>query len=204
MVNRRDLMIGLPLLLAGCKPEPYFAPSAGVGPYDPFPFWANRPDRQSSTIRGRQEVDFSQAFEPGTVVVDTAGRYLFHVLGNGRAARYPIGVGKEGLTFEGYAVVGRKAEWPAWYPTADMIRRDPERYRPHLAGIPGGPESPLGARALYLYRDGKDTLFRIHGTNQPETVGTASSSGCIRMLNEDVIDLYSRVPIGAPVVVLQV
>ena len=202
MTNRRDFMIGLSLLLAGCKPEPYFASSAGVGPDDPFPFWASRPGPRLDAAGGRREIDYSSTFEPGTVVVDTAGRQLLHVLGGGRAARYPIGVGKEGYTFRGRAVVGHKAEWPTWHPTADMIRRDPERYRPLRAGVPGGPENPLGARALYLYRDGKDTLFRIHGTNQPATVGTASSSGCIRMLNEDVIDLYSRVPIGAPVVVI--
>lgn len=203
MMNRRNLLIGLPLLLAGCTPEPYFAASAGVGPSDPFPFWDDRrPGGSTSAVGFGREVAYARDYAPGTTVVDTAGRQLFYVLGDDHAMRYPVGVGREGYTFRGRAKVGRKAEWPSWHPTADMIRRDPERYRPLQAGIPGGEQNPLGARALYLYLDGRDTLFRIHGTNQPETVGTASSSGCIRMHNEDVIDLYSRVPIGAPVVVV--
>ncbi|MGQ3214489.1 MAG: L,D-transpeptidase [Shinella sp.] len=201
-MNRRTLMIGLPLLLAGCKPEPYFASSAGVGPSDPFPFWSGSPDRSTGGAGSGREVAYAGDYAAGTIVVDTAARQLSYVLGNERAMRYPVGVGREGYTFRGRAVVGRKAEWPAWHPTADMVRRDPARYRPLQAGIPGGEQNPLGARALYLYLDGKDTLFRVHGTNQPETVGTASSSGCIRMHNDDVIDLYSRVPIGAPVVVV--
>lgn len=201
MMNRRNLLIGLPMLLVGSKPELCLAASPGVGPSDPFPFWANRSDGAKEVAAPRQVIASSLDHEAGTVVVDTAGRQLFYVLGDGQTVRYPIGVGREGYTFRGRAIVGRKAEWPTWHPTADMIRRDPARYRPYLAGIPGGPRSPLGARALYLYLDGKDTLYRIHGTNQPETVGTASSSGCIRMFNEDVTDLYARVPIGAPVVV---
>ncbi len=203
MMNRRHLLIGLPLLVAGCQQEPYFAGSSGVGPADPFPFWASRRDQTVGIVSARQEVDYARVYPAGTVVVDTEGRQLFYITGNGRALRYPIGVGKEGYTFRGSAVVGRKAEWPSWHPTADMVRRDPARYTALQAtGVAGGPENPLGARALYLYLGGKDTLFRIHGTNQPETVGTASSSGCIRMLNDDVIDLYTRVPVGAPVVVV--
>jgi lipoprotein-anchoring transpeptidase ErfK/SrfK len=201
-MDRRTFMIGLPLLLAGCKPEPYFAASAGVGPSDPFPFWSRSPGRSMDGAGTAREVAYTGDYAAGTMVVDTAARQLSYVLGNDRAMRYPVGVGREGYTFRGRAIVGRKAEWPTWHPTADMVRRDPARYRPLQAGIPGGAQNPLGARALYLYLDGKDTLFRIHGTNQPETVGTASSSGCIRMRNEDVIDLYARVPVGAPVVVV--
>jgi len=115
--------------------------------------------------------------------------------------RYGIGVGQEGLEFKGSANIQRKAEWPRWTPTPDMIRRNPEKNRPWAGGMTGGTHNPLGARALYLFRGGRDTLYRIHGTNEPHTIGEAVSSGCIRMLNQDVIDLYSRVPIGAKVVV---
>ncbi len=135
-------------------------------------------------------------------MVDTPERRLYYVLGDGRAIRYGIGVGREGLALRGNATIGRKAEWPGWTPTANMMRRDP-RNRKYAGGVPGGPNNPLGARALYLYRDGRDTMFRIHGTNQPGTIGKAVSSGCIRMLNHDVIDLYERAPPGTRAVVIQ-
>src|SRR5690606_34327199 len=129
-------------------------------------------------------------------------RNLHYVLGNGRAMRYGVGVGKEGLALAGAATVGRKAEWPTWTPTQNMINRDP-RNKQYAGGVPGGPNNPLGARALYLYRNGRDTMFRIHGTNQPQTIGHAVSSGCIRMMNHDVIDLYNRAKVGANVIVIQ-
>jgi lipoprotein-anchoring transpeptidase ErfK/SrfK len=135
-------------------------------------------------------------------VVNTPERRLYYVLGGGRALRYGIGVGREGLALRGNATVGRKAEWPNWTPTANMIRRDPRNLQ-FASGVPGGPTNPLGARALYLYRNGRDTMFRIHGTNQPRSIGQAMSSGCVRMLNHDVIDLYDRVPTGSRVVVIQ-
>src|SRR5690606_13775527 len=130
--------------------------------------------------------------------VNTPERRLYYVLGNGRAIRYGIGVGREGLALRGGAVVGRKAKWPSWTPTANMMRREPRNLQ-FASGAPGGPNNPLGARALYLYRNGRDTMFRIHGTNQPASIGGAVSSGCIRMLNHDVIDLYERVPVGSRV-----
>ena len=117
--------------------------------------------------------------------------------------RYGIGVGKAGLALSGNAYVGRKAEWPTWTPTPNMIRRDPEKNLKYAGGLPGGPNNPLGARAIYLSRGGNDTMFRIHGTNQPNSIGLAVSSGCIRMLNHDVIDLYARVGVGARVNVIQ-
>ncbi|GLQ38637.1 L,D-transpeptidase [Rhizobium albus] len=150
----------------------------------------------------RQEVAFDGDYEAGTVVVNTPERRLYYVLGGGRALRYGIGVGREGLALRGNATVGRKAEWPNWTPTANMIRRDPRNLQ-FASGVPGGPTNPLGARALYLYRNGRDTMFRIHGTNQPRSIGQAMSSGCVRMLNHDVIDLYDRVPTGSRVVVIQ-
>lgn len=150
----------------------------------------------------RQEVDFPSREKPGTVVVNTTQRFLYLVMGNGRAMRYGVGVGREeGLNFRGNAVIGRKAAWPRWTPTANMIKTQPERYGPVAAGMEGGPNNPLGPRALYLYRNGKDTHFRLHGTLEPYTIGQSVSSGCIRLINQDIIDLYERVPVGAKVVV---
>ena len=151
----------------------------------------------------RQEVPYNTGERPGTLVVDTPARFLYLVLEGGRALRYGIGVGKdESLVFRGTASIGRKAEWPRWTPTKSMIAREPERYGPYAAGMPGGEINPLGARALYLYKNGRDTLFRIHGTTEPYTIGTNVSSGCIRLMNQDIIDLYARVPVGARVVVI--
>jgi lipoprotein-anchoring transpeptidase ErfK/SrfK len=148
-----------------------------------------------------QLVEFGEPFEPGTVVVDPAARFLYLIEAPGVARRYGIGVGKSGLAFKGTASVGQKAKWPAWRPTDNMIRRNPRKYAKYANGLRGGPGNPLGSRALYLYRDGRDTLYRIHGTTEPWSIGKAVSNGCIRMLNEHVEDLYERVPVGATVVV---
>jgi lipoprotein-anchoring transpeptidase ErfK/SrfK len=150
----------------------------------------------------RQQVAYVSDKAAGTVVVDTPARRLYYILGDGQAMRYGVGVGREGLALAGNAYVGRKAEWPTWTPTENMQRRE-ARYRKLAGGMPGGPNNPLGARAMYLYRGGNDTHFRIHGTNQPQSIGLAMSSGCIRMLNHDVIDLYDRVLPGAKVIVIQ-
>lgn len=150
----------------------------------------------------RQIVDDPTGEPVGTVVIDPANRFLYLVMENGKAMRYGVGVGKAGLAFSGQAVVGRKASWPSWRPTDNMIRRDPEQYAQWAGGMEGGLANPLGARALYLYRDGRDTLYRIHGTNQPWSIGQAVSSGCIRLMNQDIIDLHSRVPANTRVVVL--
>ena len=150
----------------------------------------------------RQEVDYVSKYAPGSIVVNTAERFLYLVQPNDRAIRYGVGVGREeGLQFKGNAVISRKAEWPGWTPTANMIRTQPDRYSQYAGGLPGGPTNPLGARALYLYRNGKDTHFRLHGTTEPYTIGTQVSSGCIRLMNHDIIDLYSRVPTGTRVYV---
>jgi len=151
----------------------------------------------------RQAVPYRTELEPGTIVVDTGKRFLYLVRGDGTALRYGIGVGREGMEFTGTAVVGDKRRWPNWTPTPSMLAREPERYAQYAGGVPGGPANPLGARALYLYQNGRDTLFRIHGTTEPWSIGKASSSGCIRMINQDVIDLYERVEPGAKVVVIQ-
>ena len=149
-----------------------------------------------------QTVPFRTRYRAGTIIVDPRARFLYLVEGRGRARRYGIGVGRAGLAFSGSARVGRKARWPRWTPTRNMIRREPEKYARFADGLPGGPGNPLGARALYLYRNGRDTYYRIHGTTQPWSIGQAVSSGCVRMLNEHVSDLYERVPVGARVVVV--
>jgi lipoprotein-anchoring transpeptidase ErfK/SrfK len=143
----------------------------------------------------RQQVSFKASFAPGTIVINTTERRLYLVLSDGQALRYGIGVGRVGFTWAGNTVVSAKKEWPDWTPPAQMLqrRRDLPRF------MPGGPNNPLGARAMYLGH----SLFRIHGSNEPETIGTAVSSGCFRLTNEDVIDLYSRVNVGAKVVVLR-
>jgi lipoprotein-anchoring transpeptidase ErfK/SrfK len=142
----------------------------------------------------RQVVSYSRSDAPGTVVIDIGQTYLYYVLGDGRAIRYGIGVGREGFTWSGVETVTRKAEWPDWTPPAEMIAR-----QPYLARFTAGGEgNPLGARAIYL---GK-TVYRIHGTNMPDTIGRNVSSGCIRLLNADIIDLYGRISIGARVIVL--
>jgi lipoprotein-anchoring transpeptidase ErfK/SrfK len=146
----------------------------------------------------RTVVQFHRKEAPGSIVIDTDARYLYYVLADNKSIRYGVTVGEQALSWYGIAKIGRKEEWPSWTPTAEIKRR--------LGNIPdfveGGPHNPMGARGLYLYQDSKDTLFRIHGTNQPEYIGRAISSGCIRMTNEDVIDLYNRVKMGAIVVVL--
>ncbi len=183
--------------MVAAKPEP--APVAALKPRDkqllaaaPYaPATIPEPYQRHIVSWHRKEL-------PGTIVVDTDARYLYYVLPNQQAIRYGVTVGEEALSWSGVAKIGRVAEWPSWTPTADIKKR--------LVDIPSyvapGPHNPMGARAIYLYEGNKDTLFRIHGTNQPEYIGQAISSGCIRMTNEDVIDLYNRVKVGSPVVVL--
>ena len=195
------IALGLGLLLSGCMSqtiEP--ASEATLTPRD-RKLLANPPYAKATIPEPYQRhiVDFHRKEGPGTIVVDPDARYLYYVLDKGKAIRYGVTVGEEALVFSGVAKVGRREEWPSWTPTADIKKR--------LTGIPDfvgpGPHNPLGSRGLYLYANGKDTLYRIHGTNQPEFIGSAISSGCIRMTNEDVIDLYSRVKLGSTVVVLK-
>jgi lipoprotein-anchoring transpeptidase ErfK/SrfK len=146
----------------------------------------------------RHIVDYRRPERPGTILVDTDSRFLYFVMPGGKAIRYGVAVGEEAMAFSGVASVGRMAEWPDWVPTREIQAR----LGPYPPRVAGGPANPLGARALYLYSGNKDTLFRIHGTNQPEYIGQAISSGCIRMTNTDVIDLYNRVSMGTTVIVL--
>ena len=188
-----------------------FSTSAAAAPLPLFPFFltppteaapppvAAAPSQDEGTVvemparLKRQVVSYPTREAPGTVIIDTPNTYLYLVLGNGQAMRYGIGVGREGFTWSGTQTITRKAEWPAWTPPPEMIQRQPYLPR-HMAG---GPGNPLGARAMYL----GGTIYRIHGTNAPETIGTHVSSGCLRLTNEDVTDLYSRVNVGTKVIV---
>jgi lipoprotein-anchoring transpeptidase ErfK/SrfK len=198
-LSRRALVIGLPLLAVGCvstggnygtlRDGGFIVPALDLTTID------------SSLLR--QEVAWRGKERPGTIVVNVPERRLYLVQDGGRALRYAVGVGRsEGVNFRGTAVIGRKEEWPHWTPTANMMAAMPI-YRDYAGGMDGGLDNPLGARALYLYRDGHDTFFRLHGTNEPESIGHAVSSGCIRLFNHDIIDLYDRVPVGTHVKVVQ-
>jgi lipoprotein-anchoring transpeptidase ErfK/SrfK len=189
-----------------------FSTSAAAAPLPLFPFFfappteaapppvAVAPSQDEGTVvemparLKRQVVSYPTREAPGTVIIDTPNTYLYYVLGNGQAIRYGIGVGRDGFTWSGVQTITKKAEWPDWTPPAEMIARQP--YLPRY--MAGGPGNPLGARAMYL----GGTVYRIHGTNAPHTIGTHVSSGCLRLTNEDVSDLYSRVNIGTKVIVL--
>ena len=189
------------LMLAGCMQGGQLAPSSDAG-------WTAR-DRQQLTNPPYAQVSIPQEYQrqivtynrreaPGTVVVDTANKYLYYVLPKGQAIRYGVTVGESGQSWSGVAKVGRKTEWPSWTPTAG----EKQRLGNLPDYVPPGAQNPMGSRALYLFDGSRDTQYRIHGTNQPEYIGRAISSGCIRLTNEDVIDLYNRVKVGATVVVL--
>ncbi|MGY3030911.1 lipoprotein-anchoring transpeptidase ErfK/SrfK [Bradyrhizobium sp. USDA 4354] len=186
------------------QPLPPMAAPQPIQPYQPYqpyqaPSYQTEPSEEQDTVElparfRRQTVSYATREAPGTIIIDTPNTYLYYVLGGGQALRYGIGVGRDGFTWSGIQSVSRKAEWPAWTPPPEMIARQPYLPR-HMAG---GPGNPLGARAMYL----GGTIYRIHGTNAPETIGKRVSSGCIRMTNEDVTDLYSRVNVGTKVIVL--
>jgi lipoprotein-anchoring transpeptidase ErfK/SrfK len=194
------LVAAIALGLAGCMQstlEP--ASEASMKPRDKE-LLANPPYAKANIPEQYQRhiVTYQRHEAPGTIVIDSDARYLYYVMAGGKAIRYGVTVGEEALAWSGVAKIGRKEEWPSWVPTSEIHHR--------IEGLPnfvsGGPQNPLGARAMYVFEGNRDTLYRIHGTNQPEYIGQAISSGCIRMTNEDVIDLYNRVKVGAPVVVL--
>lgn len=186
------------------------AGAAGLQPFDLNQLFAPQPVQQANlptdgqvapqmAVRSTKTVMADPTEEkPGTITVDTKNRWLYLSMDNGQAVRYDIGVGREGFEWSGTARVERKAEWPSWTPPQAMLKRRPDI--PHF--MKGGIDNPLGARAMYLFNGKGDTGFRIHGTNEPDTIGQAVSSGCIRLMNADVIDLYNRVRVGAKVVVL--
>ena len=186
-------IIACAVLLGGCNfkavPDPTLSARDTA-------FMALVPQAEEDPRYGRWLVSDPTKEAPGTVVVETKERLLYLVLPDGKAMSYGVTVGDEAYGWTGRASVARKAEWPAWHPPAEMVRR-----WPHVHAMEGGPANPLGARALYLSEGGRDTLYRIHGTNEPEKIGQAASSGCIRMRNIDVVDLFNRVPVGATVIV---
>ena len=149
----------------------------------------------------KRRVRYATQHAPGTIVVDPYAKFLYLVQQDGFSMRYGVGVGRDGFGWAGTADIRRKAQWPTWTPPSAMVARQPQLQK-YREGMAAGIENPLGARALYLFQNGKDTLFRIHGTNEPESIGKNVSSGCIRLLNQDVIDLFDRVPVGSKVVVL--
>ncbi|WP_405403320.1 L,D-transpeptidase [Paracoccus sp. Ld10] len=149
----------------------------------------------------RQQVPYNGTEAPGTIVVDPYARVLYHVQPGGQAMRYGVAVGRAGLTFEGRATIARKAAWPSWRPTDNMLRTEPQLYGQFAGGLPGGMQNPLGSRALYLYQGSVDTYYRIHGTLDPSSIGKATSAGCIRMFNQDVMDLFEDIPTGTEVIV---
>jgi lipoprotein-anchoring transpeptidase ErfK/SrfK len=159
-----------------------------------------RSDRTVAKEFHRTVVAFTTAEAPGTVIIDTASRHLYFVLPGNMAIRYGVGAGRDGFRWSGTVRVGRKAEWPTWTPPAEMIKRQPELVK-YAGGMAGGPTNPLGARALYLYDGNRDTMYRIHGTNEPWSIGQFVSSGCLRMMNQDVTELHALVETGAKVIV---
>lgn len=215
-LNRRSFVLGTASLLAASpamaqwpadrptffNPFAFFRHGADYGaiPGERFPIPAIELSRVDPVYL-RQEVFYQTRERPGTIVVDPDARFLFYVLGGSRAVRYGVGVGREGFGWNGRATIQRKAAWPTWTPTENMIRRDPKLAR-YAGGMPPGLTNPLGARALYLFQNGQDTLYRLHGTNEPWSIGQALSSGCIRLFNRDIIDLHDRSPVGTEVVVL--
>ncbi|MGE3644707.1 MAG: L,D-transpeptidase [Beijerinckiaceae bacterium] len=201
-IARRAAILALPLGLAACNQGPL---SAGMnGTYASLNDASfTIPAVDTSRFKNkylRQTVSYSGRERPGTVIIDTDNRFLYYILPNRKAIRYGIGVGKEGMTWAGVGSIGMKKAWPTWTPTANMVKRDP-KLKKYLGGFKPGIGNPLGARAHYLYLNGRMSNYRIHGTAEPYTIGTAVSSGCIRMLNHDVIDLYKRTKVGTKVIV---
>jgi lipoprotein-anchoring transpeptidase ErfK/SrfK len=196
-LNRRRLLTALAAPLA----SPFSITDKASAADEPFPIFAL--DAQEVEYRFRKsEVAFESNEEPGTIVVDSHKMFLYFLLGGDRAIRYGVGVGRQGSSWSGTAVIKRKATWPTWTPTPDQLAHH-AAYAKWSKGMPGGTGNPLGARALYLFQGDVDTLYRIHGTEVPSSIGHAVSSGCIRMINMDVADLYDRVDIGTRVVVLE-
>lgn len=229
-LDRRSLLAGFPALLTACTaPQPpqlpplaEAAPPPSAPPRPVFVPPGELPYRTIYAAIGRErfaipavnlqridprflrrEIAYPRDDEPGTLVVDTQARYVYLVQEGGSAMRYGIAVGREqAFNLTGEATIERKAEWPNWRPTPGMVQRDPQRYGHLRDGMPGGGRNPLGARALYLYQDGYDTYYRLHGTVEPWTIGTMASAGCVRLINQDIIDLYRRVPLGTKVIIL--
>ena len=193
IVTRWAAAVAVCLMAGACTYDTTADPS--LTPRD-VEFMALIPHATPDRMFARYMVDNETGEPPGVIVVETKRKLLFFTMPDGKAMRYGVALGRESFGWTGEAVIDHKAEWPDWNPPAEMIERWPQVHK-----TAGGPNNPLGARALYLFQDGKDTLYRIHGTNEPEKIGRGVSSGCIRMLNIDVIDLYNRVPANTKVIV---
>ena len=215
-LTRRHLVVGTGILALGAcssrqqKPAGEQLPEAAAFnadysalPNEPFPVPAVDLASLDPKFR-RQIVAYSSPEPPGTLIVDTNSFFLYLTMRNNRAYRYGVGLGRQGFSWAGTAVIESKQEWPKWFPPKEMIARQPElaKYSEANGGHPPGLSNPLGARALYLYENGVDTLYRLHGTAEVYSIGNAVSSGCVRLLNQDIIDLYQRVPTGTRVVVI--
>jgi lipoprotein-anchoring transpeptidase ErfK/SrfK len=193
------------LELTAYAPQPtqqfsdYYVQMYGPRPDEKFPIPAVDLNRLNPAFF-RADIDDPTGEAPGTIVVSTSERYLYLVQEGGRAIRYGVGIGREGFTWSGRGAVGRKAQWPVWTPPPEMIKRQPE-LEEFRNGQPPGLDNPLGARAVYIYQNGRDSGYRIHGSPEWWSIGQAVSSGCVRMVNQDVIDFYSRVPVGANILV---
>lgn len=220
VLNRRNMLLGISALaLSGCvstggdvpvakqaapvKVKPITPPMYYALPYEEFPI----PEVDVSKVAEkywRTEVDYPTSEMPGTVIVDTPNKYLYHIMRDGRATRYGIGVGRDGFAWSGRAVIAYKRKWPRWTPPDEMVARQPalEPYSIANGGMGPSLKNPLGARAHYIHKDGRDTIYRIHGSPEAWTIGKSVSSGCIRMLNQDVIHLYDNVRDGSPIVVI--
>ncbi len=218
-LSRRSFLSGsacfASVVVSGCasnkaqiKPVPYSDDPAyismyGAMPTERFPLPAINLKKVPERFY-RQQVDYNTPEKVGTLVVDTQNFYLYLVQENKKAMRYGVGLGRAGFEWSGRARIARKTEWPKWTPPEEMIEREPEleKWSWRNGGMPPGLENPLGARALYIFQGNRDTLYRLHGTAEYWTIGTAVSSGCVRLMNQDIIDLFGRVPVGSPIVVL--
>ena len=178
------------------------APEAAAPEAEPFPVRPEDENKIAYKYR-RREVEYETSEAPGTIVVDPKKRYLYLVTGNGQAIRYGAAVGKAGRTWSGSATIGRMEKWPTWTPTPEHIAEFPKLVKYLPDGMPGGPENPMGARALYLYQGDVDTIYRIHGTHDPKLIGRKKTAGCFSLLNADIVDLYNRVQLGTKVVVME-
>ena len=203
MIDRRQLLSSLCALpglalaapaLAETTAAAKAAPEVEVAPAKPR--WPIAPQFYPTEVKVKPELAV------GSIIVVSDKFFLYHIIAPGVAMRYGVAVGRDELKFRGTAYVGRKVEWPSWKPTPEMVQRSPSHYAQYAeTGMPGGPRNPLGARAMYLYQDGHDTAIRIHGTTEPSSIGHAVSNGCLRMVNDHVIELFSSVPVGTPVTV---
>lgn len=198
MLNRRFVLAGGAMFVSSAlvaRPSVAGPAVAMPPPAAPIPGLTIAPELYPTVVRVRRDL------EPGSIHVISSKHFLYYIERPGVAIRYGVAVGKAELVYRGAAEVGRKTEWPSWRPTPQMIERNPKAYAKYAEGMPGGPKNPLGARAIYLYQNGRDTAIRIHGTTEPNSIGRSVSNGCLRMVNDHVIDLYDRVGLGTSVTV---